>query len=332
MKKHGKRILAALLGLLILFAVSVSLPLPDRSSDNTGREPPPASVSLLYRDAERILICTCMRPADPEAGRELARFRVDEVLDGSAEQGSTFDIAAEALHGGKYLFYLTRGGEEDAPYRIMTGEPVPVNGGMAEFENTLCSIESIKRDIEEQRKILTVPSQSFFYGDLSSLANACDEIVIARVISVTEPVDTLCRSVEKGESTLSTLKQIFIRIRVENGFYGDLAYGDKLDVVLSPYNARPVINATDLTPKTVEVHPNAELEPGGRYVFFLQKSLDVKSDYYFAVNPYEGYVPVIGNAVTHRYYNDAMRGVNDIKELSALLHEALYPAEETPEE
>ena len=331
MKKHGKIILAALLGLLILFSVSVSLPLPDRSSEKADETPPPASVSLLYRDAERILICTCLRTADPDAGRELAKFRVDEVLDGAVEKGLTFDIAADALLGGKYLIYLTRGGEEE-DYRIMTGEPIPVEGGMAQFENAVCSIESIRRDIEEQRKILTVPSQSFFYGEFEPLVNACDEVIIGRVISVSGPVDTLCRSVEKGESTLSTLTQIFIRIRVENGFYGSFSYGDKIDVVFSPYNARPVVNATDLVPKTLEVHPDAEIQPGGRYIFFLQKSVDVKSDYYFAVNPYEGYVPVNGDAITHRYYNEAMSGVNDLKDFSARLYEALFPAEEPTEE
>lgn len=327
-----KRIAAVLMLLLILFAVSVGLPLPDDRSDPNETELPPASVSLLYRDAEKIVISTCMRTANPDAGRPLATFRVDEVLDGAAEAGSTFDIAAEAQLGGRYLFYLAPGEEDGEDYRIMTGQPVPVNGGTAEFENAVCSIESIKRDIEEQRKILTVPSQSFFYGEFSALANACDEIVAARVLSVSEPTDIPCRSVGGGESTFSTQKQVFIRIKVENGFFGGLRYGDKLDVVLSPYNGRPVINATDLTPKIVDAHSAHGPKAGSRYVFFLLRSEDVKSDYYFMVNPYEGYVALSGNAISHPYYNEAFSEINDLRVFSDRLRDALFPPEPSPED
>lgn len=326
--KPGKIIPAILLALLILFSVSVNLPLPDVRSEKEEETLPPASVSLLYRDAERILISTCIRTADPDAGRPLAKFRVDEVLDGAAEVGSTFDLAAQAQLGGKYLLYLAPDGEETG---IMTGDPVPVSKGSAQFENAVCTVESIKRDIEQQRKILTVPSQSFFYGEFGALANACDEILIGRVISVSEPTDTLCRSVDGGESTLSTLKQVFIRIKVENGMFGGFDYGDKLDIVLSPYNVRPVINAVDLTPKTVDMHPAVSFDVGARYIFFLMKSEDVKSDYYFTVNPYEGYVVVRGNALSRPYYNDAMRGINDIRQFSTILKDVLFPPETPPE-
>ncbi len=322
--KPVRIILASILALLILFSVSVDLRLPDAISDKEEDTLPPASVSLLYRDAEKILVATCLRKADPEAGRPLAKFRTDEVLDGQAEEGATFDIAASAELGGKYLLYIAPDGENSV---ILTGDPVPIINGSAEFGNAVCTIDSIKRDIEEQRKILTVPSQSFFYGEFGALANACDEILLGRVIYSSGPEDTLCRSVDGGESTLSTQKQVFLRVRVENGLFGSFRCGDKLDIVLSPYNARPVINAVDLTPKTVDVHPAVSFEVGERCVFFLIKSEDIKSDYYFTVNPYEGYVVVKSNAISRPYYNDAMHGVNDIKQLSKRLFEALFPAE-----
>ena len=126
---------------------------------------------------------------------------------------------------------------------------------------------------------------------------------------------------------MSTQEEIFLSVRVENGFYGAYGYGDRLDIVLSSHLSIPVINATDLSPKTVEAPNKALPEEGKVYIFFLMHSEDKKSAYYFTVNPYEGYVPVIGNSVTHPYYNDAFRGLVDLKSFSLLLKDVLFPPE-----
>ncbi|MBO4562821.1 MAG: hypothetical protein J5772_04335 [Clostridia bacterium] len=310
-----KKILAALLAALLLCAAAVSLPLPDRIAASKTEEIPPAAISHLYREAEMILIGACMRVSQSDDGASFARFSVSRVLDGAENVGAMISLPVNAEPGEQYLLYLKRGdGSEGAPlFRLLTEEPIHVENGRISFEGESCSIDSVERDIVRQSKILTVPAQSFFYNDLSGLAEACDEIIIARVLSVSEPTETVCRSTLKGESTLATLEQVFLKIRVENGLGGGLKYGQKLNVVLSPYYVRPVINATDLSVKTVAAPPETYPAVGSAYIFFLLKSEDTRSDRYFTVNPYQGYVLLFGNSMIRPYYNTALKEMNDLR-------------------
>ena len=330
----AKKIIAAVLGLIIVFAAAVELPLPDRRASKRGEETPPAALSLLYRDAERILLCSCIRVETAEDGEPRPRFRIDEVLEGPEPDSRFFSFACAAAAGAQYLLYLktpepTEEEQKPSPV-IMTGAPIPVEDGRLIWENRAYSVDSVRRDIARQRAILTVPSQSFYYDDLDSLALACDQIVIARVLSVGDPVETVCRSVEKGESTLSTVEQIFVRIKVENGFYGGLPYGTRLTVAISPDYSRPVINATDLTPVSFPTGPTARPTPGSVYIFFLLENEDPRSEVYFPVNPYEGCVLLLENNIIHSYYNNAFLDIYDLKLFSRRLQEIFFPPE--PEE
>ncbi|MCR5808285.1 MAG: hypothetical protein K6G56_01845 [Clostridiales bacterium] len=318
-----KKILAALLAVLILGTVAVRLPLPNRRTE-PDENPPPASISVLYREAESILICSCARSKADENGVFTSRFKVETVLAGNEPSGSVIVLREEAVPGALYLAYLR---DADEGKELIPGALFAIEDNAITAEDRVCTIDSIIKDIERQQKILAVPAQSFFYERFDELVNACDEIVIGRVIKSVGPKETLCRSTLRGESTIGTIDQVFLRVKIENGLYSGMKYGDKIDVVISPYSARPVINAVDLTPKTVEAPPETYPKEGGVYVFFLIRSEDAKSGYRFAVNPYEGYVQVIGNTIYHPYYNDAMRDVNDLRRFASKLREAMAAAE-----
>ena len=312
-----KRLLLCLLAAALVLGISLYLPLPDRTNEPRQEDPPPAAISIRYRDAEKILLATCMRITQTEDGAAAARFTVDEALVGGDEEGATLTAVMNAEPGRQYLLHLKwQEPQEETGRAVLVPVAeglITVENGIASLDGQSCTLESIREDIRRQKKVLTVPSQKFFYNDFASLAAACDEVVICRVLSVSEPTETVCRSTQKGESTLSTLEQVFLRVRVENGLYGSLPYGEKLDVVLEPYYVRPVINATDLTAKTVKYPPESLPRVGCVYIFFLQRSEDVKSDIYFTVNPYEGYVLLIGDRLIHPYYNRAMDEMNDLK-------------------
>lgn len=318
----AKRILAVILFALMIAAAAVRLPAAE-PAQNGADEIPPASVSRLYRESDRILLATCTRVTEDEEGNISSRFIAEEALEGEAAENEIIILPVSASQGARYLLYLKSedGGEAAA------AEPFAVEDDSIICENEPCTIESIRADIERQRRILTVPAESLYYGSLEGLAAACDEIVVARVLSVSEPTETVCRAEGKGESTLATLEQVFLRIKIENGLFGSLRYGDKLSVVLSPYSSRPVINASTLTPKTVGAPPASYPKAGSVYIFFLERSEDSKSDYYFTVNPYEGYVMLLGNTITHPYYNEAFREINDLRKFSELLRAAMEPPE-----
>ena len=317
-----KIIAAFALALLVVFTAAVRLPLPDRTSPNSEGDPPPAAISRLYREADAIALCVCLHSSASAEETGTSRFLVRRVLDGAIEAGDILELPTAVEPGRMYLIYISEGEEGESSLCV---EPIPVeNEESFVFENEVCSIASVENDIERQRRIITVPAQSFYYGTLEGLAEACDEIIVGKVISVSEPTMTECRSESKGESTYSTMEQVFLRIRVENGLFGGLRYGDKLDVVMTPYSVASVIKATDLTPKTVDPPPASYPKVGTSYIFFLLRSDDKKSSLYFTVNPYEGSVLLIGNSVHHAHYNEAFREINDLRRFSADLKKALY--------
>ena len=322
-----KRIFIGLLAAAMLLGIALYLPLPDRPNEAKREDPPVAAISIMYRDAELVLLAGCMRITQNDEGLPFARFTVDEVLAGHAEEGEVLSIPMSAEPGKQYLLYLKKDAESGA-YMPVSESTVTVEDGMAYLEGRSCTLESIRDDMERQKRILTVPAQKFFYNELPSLIEACDEIVVAKVLSVSEPTATVCRSGRKGESIVNTLEQVFMRVRIENGLYGSFRSGDKLSVVLEPYYVRPVINATDLSVKTVEAPPESLPQVGRTYIFFLLRSDDVKSDIYFTVNPYEGYVLLIGNTVRRPYYNSAMGEINDLRMFAERLREIM----KTPEE
>lgn len=322
-----KKIMAAVLALLIVGTAAVRLPLPNRRTEH-GENPPPASLSVLYREAESILICTCLRSAKDDEGVPVSTFKVGSVLVGNEAADAILRLAAEAVPGTEYLLYLKAAEDgEDGAKVLIPGAVFAVEDGAISFEDKACSIAGIVKDIERQQKILTVPAQSYFYDRFDELVAACDEIVIGRVLKADGPKETTCRSTLRGESTVGTIEQVFLRVKIENGLFSGLKYGDKLNVVISPYYARPVINSVDLTPKTVEAPPETYPKEGGVYIFFLIRSEDTKSDYRFAVNPYEGCVQLIGNTIFHPYYNDAMRDMNDLLRFAKRLREAVEASE-----
>lgn len=310
-----KRIFAAVLAAAVIFVAAVRLPLPDRRAADRAEETPPAALSRLFREADHIILCTCVSAEGADTETPTSRFRAEEFLEGEDKILYLFYLPVAAVKAKRFLVYLEDTVKEDGSsgIKLMTDAPLPVENGRVEFEDSVCSVESIRRDIERQRKILTVPAQSFYYSGLEGLARACDEIVIGRVLTVGEPTVTPCRSVEKGEVTLFNQEQVFADIKVENGFYGSMRYGDRISVVVSPYDARPVINANDLSPRVFDSLPAASPKAGNVYLFFLIKSEDEKSLYYFTVNPYEGFVRVIGNNVVSPYYNEALSDIGDLR-------------------
>lgn len=134
---------------------------------------------------------------------------------------------------------------------------------------------------------------------------------------------TVCRSTGNGESTVNTLEQVFVRARVENPLFSGFKSGNKVDIVIEPHDVKPVINATDLTQKKVNTPPESTPTVGKVYIFFLVKSDDAKNNRFFTVNPYEGYVLLIGDSIIHPYYNNAFQQINDLGRFSELLRKAL---------
>lgn len=322
-----KRLALSLLAVLILFVTAVQLPSADHFNAPQEKTPP-ASIRMMYRDAACIALATCMRMAPKDGDKTISRFAIDETLAGDLDVGAVVNVEADAVPGEQYLLYLkpfdTSELTEDtilAP--VYDSLLISVNQGTVSFKGETCTLDSVRDDIEKQKAVLSVPSKKFYYNDFNSLIESCDAVLICRVLSVSEPTMTVCRSTGNGESTVNTLEQVFVRARVENPLFSGFKSGNKIDIVIEPHDVKPVINATDLTQKKVNTPPESTPTVGKVYIFFLVKSDDAKNNRFFTVNPYEGYVLLIGDSIIHPYYNNAFQQINDLGRFSELLKKAL---------
>lgn len=312
-----KTVLSVVFLIAILFVFSFEI---KESADNEPLIPAlPASLSKLFRDADLIAVATCLLNTLSADDDIPTGFRIDRTVYGRASSGEVIKVDASADAGRKYLLYLKKSDPSDTVYSVLTQDPIPFTDNAATYESVSFPIESILKDIERQEKILTIPSKFYYYDDFHALITSCDEVILGRVISVSKPTATLCRSEAKGETTQSSMNMVFVRIKVENSFSDSFEYGDFIKMVLAPYNSIPIINDTDLTPITSSSPYFNVPSVGNTYVFFLIKGEDKKRDDYFTVNPYEGYVLILKNEIIRPYYNYALKNISDLDTLSMMM-------------
>lgn len=322
-KRLAAAVLIALFALGVTFAAFTVTENASAAADTSTAAG--ASMHRSYREASDIVLATCSLNYTSASGQEVSRFTVSSVYAGGMAAGDTFTLSCDASVGVSYLLYLGRGGgadyaEDESGFVSVSEELITVEGDTARCAGVSYSLSSIIEDFDEQRSVLTVPAQSFYYGDLASLAAACDDVALCRVISVDGPYATQCRSDVKGESISSTSNIIYVTLQTENSFGGRHSYGDIIKVAIAPARTQSVINEEDLSSVTYS-SPVKLPAVGGHYVFFLAHSSDAKSDYHFAVNPYQGYVELVEDSIVRPYYNTALDGVYTLEALAARLSE-----------
>ena len=324
-----KRLLAAfIITAVALCATFAAVTAADNASSVSAANPTAGpAMHRSYREASDIVLAECSLRYKTASGNTVSRFTVKNVYDGTFKEGDTFVLSEEAEEGASYLLYLAPGGgadysEDEAGYVSVTEGLITVEGDTAKCGSSRYSLSSIINDIAAQRSVLAMPAQSFYYNDAASLAAACDDIVLCRVVSVEGPKPTQCRSFVKGESISSTANLLYVTVLVENSFGGERAYGDTMVIALSPALTRSVINAGDLSAISYS-SPIKLPQEGEHYIFFLTRSEDAKSDIRFAVNPYQGYVELEGDSVIRPYYNKAIEGVRSLGELAGIINSAI---------
>ena len=302
-------VVAALTVCITFTAVSVSDKAASAHTDASVSQ----SMHRSYREASDIVLASCTLTYADSTGSSVSRFTVNSVYGGSLVPGDTLTLPREAEVGESYLLYLAPGGgadyaEDESGFVSVTDELITVKGDTAVFGGSAYSLSSILDDFDEQRSVLTVPAQSFYYNDIASLASSCSDVVICRVVSVEGPFATQCRSNVKGESVSSTANLTYAELMVENSFGGSRAYGDIIRVALVPAHTLSVINAEDLA--SVQYPSPVKTPEVGRHA---------KSDCCFAVNPYQGYLELDGDSIIRPYYNRAAAELESVSQLAEIM-------------
>lgn len=249
-----------------------------------------------FRSASLIVEAECVGEAT-YGGNAVSLFRVLDVFAGDAESSETIYVSTEYNVGERCILFLADENKGEFSYGKIY---VPVENGVMQSSGSTVrmsdgrnvQISSIKREIAAMKSELFIPNEYMFYSNMNELLVGCNEYFIGRVDSVSSYMPTLCRSGERGEMIRSERNSLRIGVTVLNSLGGGLRSGEKITITQVDNMHRNVINASTL--KAVGGGDNAwELPVNGDVcLFFVIKSPDDKVNFFFPVNPYQGYVKI----------------------------------------
>ncbi len=249
-----------------------------------------------FRNASLIADAECVGEAT-YGDRAVSLFRVLDVFAGSAESSDIINVSINYTVGERCILFLADENEGEFKYRKIY---VPVKNGVMKNNGTTVhmsdgrnvQINSIKREIAAMKSELFVPNEYMFYSNLDELLVGCNEYFIGRVDSVSPYMPTLCRSGERGETVRSERNSLRIGVTVLNSLGGGLRSGEKIMITQLNDMYRNVIDASTLKAVRGDVTEEELPVNGDVCLFFIIKSPDDKVNFFFPVNPYQGYVKI----------------------------------------
>lgn len=309
MKGLRKILAAASLVMLLVCACAAPANTSQFPADN---EQALSAVRQNYRSAALVLRGSCVQLHNSASGGMCADVEVTEVLAGYAKLGDILHCSAENLkQGEEYLLFLgepeeVHYSEDTAPYSVVAFDEVEASGGALKLKDANVSLSDVRGEIAKLGAVVAAPATSFYYSTLSGIAEAADVVFIGRVSVLPKPVNTYFRSKEGGGTVEQELPASVVEITSFGAVKGALKYGDIVRLIYSPAMSADVVDASTLTVLTYGEAAVPELQEGGVYLFFLMKGPDSKQDFYFPVNPYQGFVAVSDDNIAVPYVNAAL--------------------------
>lgn len=279
-------------------------------------------VRQYYRDSSLIVSGTCSLSHINEAGRGCSDVVVDKVIAGDALPGDVVHCTGGGMtDGAEYLLYLSLGSDKDYAediqgYTIVSGSPILISNGRINVGGVSLSLDDVLADIENNlSRIVTAPSDRYYYSRIGALADACDVIFIGTVTDMPALTGTMFRSRSGGLGSDITIPAAAVSIRALGSVKGSLSYGDEVTLMYAPSLAAEIIDAATLVPLSGGLDALVEPEEGATYLFFLIRSTDAKQSYYFTINPIQGYIRVTGEALAASSANGPARGYYSLSNL-----------------
>lgn len=303
----------ALLLLLCACATPVGVQNPDERAFSDAQR--------IYRDSSLVVSGTCLQMHTDADGNNCYDLKVEEVIAGNASLGDIIHITDGSMKTGEsYLLYLDLGEdayytEDSYGYTLVSDGALHISDGNVTMGNTKVSLSELKRNISSMKSVITMPYLSYYYSTLNELALAVDEIFIGEVVRMPAMADYSFRANADGTSMENTMPASIVRIRVFGSSTGIHNYGDTISMIYAPAMSANVMDAATLQPRSFSEKQVPSLQVGDIYIFFLIKGPDAKQDYYFPVNPMQGYTALEGNSVRSTYVNTALSSYRDLDAL-----------------
>ncbi|MDL2257903.1 hypothetical protein LJC42_01925 [Eubacteriales bacterium OttesenSCG-928-K08] len=287
-------------------------------------------VRTQYRNASLIVRGDCCSTHINSDGLECHDMDVTEVLAGNASVGDRIHIPNGGMTKDQsYLLFLGEG--EDVPhaedvtgYTLLLDAPLPIVDSEVIWEGKRLSLNALKEELEQLGTIVSAPAPVSYYDQLDALTEAADEIFIGEIVSLPE-MSTYSLSIRDGGATEKAQYEASLAtIRVRGSIKGSVGrYNSELQLFYCPERVSGMLDASTLQLTQFDSSSLLELKEGGTYLFFLLNSPDAKQDYYFPINPIQGFVEISQDDLYASSSNTPVLPYDTLTSLVRALHDAL---------
>lgn len=273
-----------------------------------------------YRDAELIVNGRCTGNHTDSNGAICADYEITEVLAGSAKVGDSIHCPnSSAEVGESYLLYLSVGEDvfysEDLISYSSNSQPLHITNDMVDWAGTKVDFKALKNDMKQLNSVITIPAASYFHSSLNQLVLNTDNIFIGKVTAMPELTSTKTRSSDSGVSIENSYDASIVTVKAFGSIKGHVNYGQEISLVYTKDMMSELIDSETLEVKDYESSHATPLKEGSTYLFFVNAGPDAKQEFYFPVNPIQGFAYLNGDKITVSTYNTALNGFDSLTPL-----------------
>ncbi|NLB61166.1 MAG: hypothetical protein GX802_01880 [Clostridiales bacterium] len=262
---------------------------------------------LFYRQSSLVVFGSCTA-ATVKKEITFYTIQISEVIAGEVDDSRTIQVTAKSLDvGSGYLLFLVSTDDSDN-YKMLNDTALKIKTDSVLWDGTWLSLNTILNELYSFASTITIPGTTYFYTKLKDLTTASDAIFIGKVIESPAISKTKVKSQVDGAIVENTVDASVVRVVVYGSVKGDLKYGTTIRLVNYPSAVSSMIDAISLDAVSLNHSNVMPLSNDSTYMFFIQKTKDVKQDYYFPVNPVQGWISVARDFVTVARFNTPLYG------------------------
>ncbi len=267
-----------------------------------------------YRSASLIATAACTEALPDTLGTRCVKLRLSEILAGRASAGEELICANNNMQAGNdYLVYLRYNDELGAYEPVTSGLWNPAIDS-ASFNDDTLALSELRNDIAQLQSVISAPSETLYYNELSILVDASDAVCIGRVLTAPALVETSFREDSNTATIEHSRPAAIVPVQVYGSIKGDLEYGETISFIYSPAYASDLVDATTLKAFSCSEADVPALSEG-YFLFFLRQGPDAKQNYYFGINPLQSHVSLEQDMLLAAESNEALKPYSTLPDM-----------------
>ena len=262
---------------------------------------------LYYKQSSLVVLGNCTE-VKPEKDENHYTIQISEVIAGEVDSSRAIQVAGKSLNAGNnYLLFLAAI-EDSSYYRIVNDSELRITADSVLWNGTWVNLKTVLSELYSFAATITIPGTTYFYTKLSDLTEAADAIFIGEVLDAPKIKKMNVKSQIDGAIVENAVEASVVKVVVYGTIKGNLKYGTTIKLVNIPSTASSMTDSKSLENVSMDTYSIINLANESTYMFFVQKTKDVKQDYYFPLNPIQGWILVDRDFVTVARFNTPLYG------------------------